>query len=261
MYTRIFYTMLLFRIIIKMIKLNQIIQEIDKEKKKAMYKDDETLSRDFAYMKMYEKANTGEVKLTGVKALATQIKNNKLRYSGFPQWVLQSWIDPTRYPAIPLKNNRYLDTQSIVNSDSDIEGDNVVYAGPVVDSFRKPEFGIKAISLTTAKEIDSKKISQLFLFKKTAIQAKSMLEQMGEGDMQQQFPQTPTGGTTPEAIDPMGGSGGIDLNNPNTPIGGDMGDGGIGGGMDTPSTGTSGITSPTSSGTSSNDTEFDSKAK
>lgn len=191
----------------KPISLSKILQESKK------------ISKDLAAIKLFSKANTGEVKKDGIIRLAKQIKADELRYMGFPEFVLKSWIEPTRLPIIPLKDNRWFDTQSIVTAETELDVDNIVYGGWVVDALRNQEFGAKTLSLNTTKDLDYKKYSQLLIFKKAAIQAMKIIDSVD--DM----------GNDSSGINQEG----IDNTNNNTPINNSP----TSGGSDIPDMGTS----------------------
>lgn len=125
--------------------------------------------------KTFKHANVGKIKKEGLRKLIQQIQDNNLSYCGFPEFVLQSWIDPTKMPCLPLKNNRWLDTKSVVVPEEGLESENVTYSGYVVDSGRNNEYGIQAISLATSRDVDLVKYSKLLKFKLVANEAKKII--------------------------------------------------------------------------------------
>jgi hypothetical protein len=126
--------------------------------------------------KLFKDSNTGKIKASGLKKIINQIEKNDLRYYDFPQWVLETWIDASKLPAIPLKNNRYLNSQVMVSNEDNIEVDDIIYSGWVVDASKKQEFGTKALTISKSHEIDFDKYQKLLLYKKTAIQALRVIE-------------------------------------------------------------------------------------
>ena len=128
--------------------------------------------------KLFKNTNKGNLKNSGIARLIKQIKSNRIRYCGFPEWVIKSWLEPSQLGALPLHNNRWLNTQFIINSSNEIEASDIIFSGFVVDGDMKQESGMKAISLSRSYEIDEKKYRQLLLFKLAANKAKKVIEKM-----------------------------------------------------------------------------------
>lgn len=124
---------------------------------------------------LFKESNKGKLKQSGVKQLVHQIESNKLSYCGFPEWVLKSWLDPSKSGALPLKDNRWLDTQSVVNGSTEIDPDDVIYSGFVVDADRKTETGVKSVSLNKSDELDISKYRKLLTFKLAGNEAKRVI--------------------------------------------------------------------------------------
>ena len=155
--------------------------------------------------RLFKSANMGTLKKSGIEAVQKQIETGKLDYCGFPLWVLQSWIDPTRLGALPLKFNRWLDVQNVTNDSTDIDSDDIIFSGFVVDAGRKTESGIKAISLSRSHEVDPSKYAKLLKWKFCSLEAQRLGQHLGKGE-EQSLNQNP-GGTTPPAPQPNGGLG------------------------------------------------------
>lgn len=128
--------------------------------------------------KLFKNTNKGSLKNSGIARLIKQIKSNRIRYCGFPEWVIKSWLEPSQLGALPLFNNRWLNTQFIINSSNEIDAQDIIFSGFVVDGDMKQESGMKAISLSRSYEIDEKKYKQLLLFKLAANKAKKIIEKM-----------------------------------------------------------------------------------
>jgi len=141
----------------------------------------------------FKYSNTGKIKRSGLKRLMQQIKDDKLNYCGFPEFVLKSWKDPSKIGCLPLKNNLWLDVQNVVGAAEEaLENQNLTYAGIVVDSARKSEYGIQAISLVTSHDIDLKKYAKLLKFKLVANEAQKLLDKINKQEaLEEQAPEAP----------------------------------------------------------------------
>ena len=124
--------------------------------------------------KQFEKANTGVLKKQGVVRLARMIKNNTVRFGGYSDYVLRSYYDDSKYGILPLKDNLFLQVQSIVTNTSDNEAKDLTYSGFLCDNNGKRQGGAISVNLLRSSELDVRKYAELLIFKKACDAAKQL---------------------------------------------------------------------------------------
>lgn len=172
---------------------NSQLELIVEQKKKK-------ISREAYINKQFEKSNKGSLSQEGIKKLAAMIENGNVRYESFPTWVLDSYLDGSKLGAIPLKNNKWLDVHALVNTSNEVEGNEITYAGFVVDSQRNKESSVKTLNIVRSEEVDAKKYAGLLLFKRAANEARKVIETKNNRERIESSQQQEAGG--------------VDMNNP-----------------------------------------------
>lgn len=157
--------------------------EKDKEhkhnKKNALTRvQSDELDRQKKIKDMFNFSNQGELNGDAVKQLANQIEKGDIRYEGFPDWVIQSWMQVDQKGAIPLINNKWFDVLSVVSDgdDDDFDISNRVYGGVVVNHARKEETGVKSINLLRCKDLDIEKMGKILTFERASIEAMKLID-------------------------------------------------------------------------------------
>jgi len=187
-------------------------KEFKEDKKNALTAlQSKELDRQKKITDMFENSNKGKLKSDAVKELAAQIEKDDVRYEGFPEWVLKTWMDSEQKGAIPLLNNRWLDVKSVVSDkdDDDFDIGKRTYAGIIVNHARKEETGIKAINLLQFKDFDTEKMRKLLTFERAAIEAQKLIDRKNKRTHSTEAGGMQTAGATPQTTGgSSGGSGG-----------------------------------------------------